>query len=304
MTIDATEALGHLPQGLRDELTTEFGKITRNFRESRWEAAELNGGKLCEIVYTIIAGYVNNGSYLDRAKKPRHFDQACAALANADPKFPDAARLTIPRVLVGLYDVRNRRGVGHVGGDVDASHMDAAFVLHTAQWLMAELVRLFHDTDAATASTAVEALVDRTTPVVWRVGEVRRLLDPSLSLRDGTLLLLYGAAEAITDRELMADLEQKRLGDYRRVLRKLHRSRFVEYDEVGGGGDDITPRHSRGRAGSTPWPWLRVSHHKWPSSRRVVSVQVPPRTLTITPRTALRERSRRPACVCPGCTWA
>jgi hypothetical protein len=41
----ATEALGSLSQGLRTELLQEFGKITRNYRENRWEAAELNGGR-------------------------------------------------------------------------------------------------------------------------------------------------------------------------------------------------------------------------------------------------------------------
>lgn len=41
----------------------------------------------------------------------------------------ESARLTIPRLLVALYDVRNRRGVGHVSGDVSANHMDAELVL-------------------------------------------------------------------------------------------------------------------------------------------------------------------------------
>lgn len=234
MTIDAAQALGQLPQGLRDELTTEFAKITRNYRESRWEAAELSGGKFCEIVYTILAGYLNGGSYPDRSRKPRRFDQACKALENADSKYAEAARLTIPRVITGLYDVRNRRGVGHVGGEVDANHMDATFVLHTAQWIMAELVRLFHDTDIPTATAVVNALVDRTIPVVWRVGDIRRVLDPSFSLRDATLLLLYGEPAGRADRQLMADLEQTRLGDYRRVLRKLHCDRLVEYNDATG----------------------------------------------------------------------
>ena len=99
--------------------------------------------------------------------------------------------MTIPRVLVGLYDVRNRRGVGHVGGDVNANHMDATFLLHSCQWVMAELVRMFHDTDVGTATAIADALVDRTLPIIWQVGEVRRLLDTALSDRDSVLMLLY-----------------------------------------------------------------------------------------------------------------
>ena len=40
----------------------EFNKILRNFRERRWEPAELDGGKLCEIVYSILRGHVD-GSF-------------------------------------------------------------------------------------------------------------------------------------------------------------------------------------------------------------------------------------------------
>src|SRR5581483_6944196 len=131
--LDPKTALGHLPQGLRDELVEEFSKITRNYRENRWEAAELDGGRFCEIVYCILAGYLQGGNYPLKASKPANFEGACQNLRNAPATYPTSVRLTIPRVLIGLYDIRNRRGVGHVGGDVNANHMDATFVLHAAQ---------------------------------------------------------------------------------------------------------------------------------------------------------------------------
>jgi hypothetical protein len=60
----------HYP-GLRTELLQEFGKITRNYRENRWEAAELNGGRFCEIVYTILDGYLDGHRYAAAASKPK-----------------------------------------------------------------------------------------------------------------------------------------------------------------------------------------------------------------------------------------
>lgn len=241
MTLDAAQALGHLPQGLRDELLTEYAKITRNYRQGHWEAAELDGGRFSEIVYSILAGHLDGDAYPNSASKPSRFDQACKKLENADPKYSDSARLTIPRVLVALYDVRNRRGVGHVGGEVDANHMDATYVLHTAQWVMAELVRMFHATDVATATAVADALVDRTLPIIWKVGDARRLLDTRLSLPDSTLLLLYGEAAGSVDKRLVDDLEQPRLDNYRRVLRKLHEQRLIEYD-AGTGLALISPK--------------------------------------------------------------
>lgn len=236
MTLGASEALGLLPQGLRTELLSEYNKIVQNYRETRWEAAELDGGRLCEIVYTVLAGHLDGDNYPPKASKPSRFNDACKKLENADAKrSSDSARLTIPRVLVGLYDVRNRRGVGHVGGEVDANHMDATFVMRTAQWIMAELVRIFHNTDIVTAQAAVDALVDRTVPLIWQVGDVTRVLDPSMTVADATLLLLYSVVgDGLLDRTLAASLEQSRLDNYRRVLTSLHRSRHVEYTRTSG----------------------------------------------------------------------
>ncbi|MBB3083292.1 hypothetical protein [Geodermatophilus sabuli] len=47
-------------------------------------------------------------------------------------------------MMIGLYDIRNNRGVGHAGADVDPNHMDATVVLYQSKWLVAELVRLLH----------------------------------------------------------------------------------------------------------------------------------------------------------------
>jgi hypothetical protein len=224
-------ALGLIPAGLRQELLDEFSKITRNYRENRWEAAELDGGRLCEIAYTILAGHLDGNQFPAQASKPNRFEEACRDLGQT-PKTAgsDSARLTIPRVLVGLYDLRNRRGVGHVGGDVSANHMDATYVLHAAQWVMAELVRLFHNVTVSEATAVVDALVDRTVPVLWTVGGFTRVLDPGVNLADGTLLLLYSRADGLQDRELSANLEAGRLDNYRRVLERLHRLRLIEYN--------------------------------------------------------------------------
>ena len=231
MTFNSQSALGLLPSGLRNELTDEFSKIVRNYREGRWEAAELDGGRFCEIVYSVLRGYIDGG-FPAAATKPANFPRACELLGQANKaEFPQSARLGIPRVLVALYEIRNNRGVGHVGGDVVANHMDATFVLHAAQWVMAELVRIFHSMSVSEAAAVVDALVERTLPVIWRVGDVLRVLDPGISLTDGTLLLLYSEALAgMDERTLARSLEQDRLANYRRVLKRLHAERKVEYD--------------------------------------------------------------------------
>lgn len=189
------KALGQLPESLRDELLTAFNAIVNNYGQGRWEPSELNGGKLCEIVYSVLRGHVD-GSYPARASKPRNMVDACKAFEQESGE-PRSIRIQIPRMLVAMYEVRNNRGVGHIGGDVDPSHMDAVLVLEMAKWLMAELVRIFHDVDVATATEVVDALVERSVPIIWEVDDQRRVLDPTLTQRDRTLLLLYATTGSV-----------------------------------------------------------------------------------------------------------
>jgi hypothetical protein len=176
--------LSGIPVGLREPLLNAFNSIVRNFREGRWEPSELNGGKLCEVVYTILAGYVA-GTFPHKPKKPRNMVDACLALEHADRSvFPRSVRIQIPRALIALYEVRNNRGVGHVGGDVDPNHMDALLVLNMSKWIMAELVRIFHGLTTMAATEAVESLIEKTLPLVWEINGKKRILNPALSMKD------------------------------------------------------------------------------------------------------------------------
>jgi hypothetical protein len=233
--LDPSQTLGNLPQGLRDELMEEYARITKNFARGEWGSAALYGGRFCEVVYAILKGHVD-GSFPKLASKPTNFPQKCRDLEQqADKsKFPQSVRIGIPRLLIGLYEFRNNRDSGHVGGEVDANHMDATYVLHAAQWVMAELVRLFHAADVETATATVEALVERTLPLIWEVNGRRRILDPKMLLADKTLLLLYGSTSGMSDADLAADIKHGRLRDYKKILRSLDEQVLVEYEEESG----------------------------------------------------------------------
>jgi len=224
------ELLGGLPVGLKNELLAAYAEISRNFRERRWEPAELNGGKLCEVVYSILKGHVE-GKYPQKSSKPKNMVDACRALEQASATFPRSVRIQIPRMLVALYEVRNNRGVGHVGGDVDPNHMDAASVLEMSKWVMSELVRIFHDVTTENAAAAVDALVERTLPVVWKVGTNLRVLVPAMSMKDKALLLLYHSRGAVREDELLRWVEHSNASVFRRdVIRRAHKAKLVEYN--------------------------------------------------------------------------
>jgi len=137
-------------------------------------------------------------------------------------------------MIVALYEIRNNRGVGHAGGDVDPNHLDATAVVYMAKWVVAELVRLIHSLTPDEARDLVEALIVREVSLVWNGGDTRRVLATGLTARKGTLLLLSGVAEA-RESDLVSWLEYKRASDYRaKVLKPLHKERLVEYAQDSG----------------------------------------------------------------------
>ena len=224
------ELLKGIPETLRDELISTYSEIDRNFRERRWEPSELNGGKLCEVVYTIIKGHVD-GSFPNSASKPSNMVAACRNLEQAGATVPRSLRIQIPRMMIALYEIRNNRGVGHVGGDVDPNEMDATCVLQMAKWIVCELVRVFHCTSTSEAESLVGALSERELPLIWRVDDVVRVLDTTMSSADKTLALLYSCADGLAVADLVRYIEYSNASVYRKtVMSKLHGSRLLEFN--------------------------------------------------------------------------
>lgn len=221
--------LGALPHGLSVPLVAEYRQIAQNYAEHRWSPAELGGGRFCEIVFTILDGHAKN-SYAATPVKPANFVVACRGL-ESNTHVPRSFQILIPRLLPALYEIRNNRGVGHVGGDVDPNHMDANAVLSLTSWIMAELIRVFHGLKTEEAQRAVDAIAERRIPLIWTDGDVRRVLDPSLSLKQQILLFIATSTVHVQVSDLIRWTEYKDNGYFMRLLRKLHRERLLELSQ-------------------------------------------------------------------------
>ena len=225
------QALASLPAGLRDPLLEEYRQIVQNFLERKWLPSELSGGRFCEIVYTILSGHAA-GNYPAAPTKPARFADACRQLEN-NAHVPRSFQILIPRLLPALYEIRNNRGVGHVAGDVDPNYMDATAVLGMANWIMAELVRVFHQLPIDEAQKVVDLLAERRMPVVWQVGAIKRVLDTSLKLMDQVLLLICANSTPTASDDLFTWSDYKDRRYFNRLLRNLHNRRFIELSTDG-----------------------------------------------------------------------
>lgn len=223
---DASKALANIPTGLRKPLIEEYSNIIHSYLERRWSPAELSGGRFCEVVFTILDGYAK-GKYASKPSKPRDFVKACRTLEK-NTNVPRSFRILIPRLLPALYEIRNNRGVGHVGGDVDPNYMDASTIVSNCSWILAELVRVFHGQTIDEAQAVVDSLAERRIPLIWQNDDMKRVLDPSLPLRDQLLLLIASTSSGVSTDNLYLWSGYNNKGYFTRILRTLHRSRMIE----------------------------------------------------------------------------
>jgi hypothetical protein len=224
--IKAADAFKVLPSGLKDALLEEYRGIIQNFLEHRWSPSELSGGRLCEIVYSILDGFAKN-AFAAAPFKPKDFVSSCRML-EVHTHVPRSFQILIPRLLPALYEIRNNRGVGHVGGDVDPNHMDAIAVLSMANWIMAELVRVLHSVSIRDAQAIVDTLAERRMPLVW-IGDVgKRVLDPKMPLKEQLLLLMASAPGSVSTKDLQSWTGYKKQSYFYRLLRQLHAQRLLE----------------------------------------------------------------------------
>lgn len=233
MGLAPEDAFSVLPATLRKDLLDAFNEIVKNYREHRWEPSELNGGKLCEAVYTICLAWLDGGKYPARAKKPRNLPQACWDLEKTYAQVPDSrsARILVPRMMMGLYDIRNNRGVGHAGAEVDPNKMDATAVLYIAKWLVAELVRLLHTLTTDEATAIVDGLIEREVAWVWTHEDKKRVLRKGLTWKQQTLVLMLTETGDVAEADLFRWLEHPRLANFRQqVMNPLHKDRLIEHD--------------------------------------------------------------------------
>lgn len=230
-TDELTSLFANLPQEIRDNIVKHFKEIVVNYKENRWEPSELNGAKFSEAIFRLLEWHTNQDkAYTPFGNKTEPFNDKLKQFENKST-FPNSIRFHIPKMLGVIYSLRNDRGIGHIGGDVNPNHMDSVTILSLSKWVMAELIRIFYTVSLSEAQSIVERIVEKEIPIVWKVMDKRRVLNNDLSFEEKTLVLLYSTyPEATKEKDLINWIEHSNPTVYRRILEKLHKDKYLEYD--------------------------------------------------------------------------
>jgi hypothetical protein len=212
------------PDVLVEEVLNSYVETKRRFHMGDHRPQAVEGGRFSEGVFRMLQ-HATTGKYTALGKSLPTVDRLLTTLEHASGE-PDSIRLHIPRTLKLIYDIRNKRDAAHLG-DIDPNLQDATLVVGSMDWVLAELVRLYHDVSADDAQKIIENVVTKEVPAVQEIAGHPVILK-DLQARDQALLLLYRAgAQGATLDELAAWLRTNRKDNLRARLLKLDEQKLV-----------------------------------------------------------------------------
>jgi hypothetical protein len=206
---------------LVNELLAAHSELKRNYYLGGLRLSEVEGGRFAEAAFRMLeeettGSFAALGASLDTERIIRNL------AGTARGSFPDAVRLHIPRALRVIYDIRNNRDAAHLGDNIDPNMQDATLVATTADWVLAEFVRLHHNVSADEAQSIVDELVARAAPVIQDFDGFLKLLNPTLQAGDQCLVLLYQCGEKGADYDKLYEwVSPRSRSNLKRTLRKL-----------------------------------------------------------------------------------
>lgn len=226
-------ALSNIPSTLRKRLIKNYSNLKNQALEGQHDTIGHQAGKLAEVLIRIVQNILT-GTNTPLSQGLSNFKSECEQIEQTPRTAgPEGLRVIMPRALLLLYTLRNKRDFGHAGGEVDANEIDALTAMQVADWCMCELIRVCHSLPLEDAQLLCNAIAERKLPILWSILGRKRVLDTSLSYRDQTLLFLYSEIEmGIPSEDLFEWTEHSHRTNYRRdILAKLHKARLIEWDK-------------------------------------------------------------------------
>lgn len=217
------------PAELCSAILVSYLKSITEFRKHNWKYSANEIGAFIENSFRIIQ-YITQGSYTPINKQMPTFNQSLLnTFENASVSINETFRIIIPRILYGMYCIRNKRGAIHPNG-IDPNRMDAQLLNNNAKWILAELYRMSIDSEFEEAEKIIESIMNKEIDMIWDNGKCLRILDTKMSTKNKILCLLYIKNNQNVN-SLQVSIEYKNKSDFKKILRQLHTQRLIEYAE-------------------------------------------------------------------------
>jgi len=217
-----------LPQDIITTLLDEYQHIKQQFFMRKFQPAELNAARFSECILRLIE-FLDTGNYTAFGKQLN--SQKIINCATNNTGLAESIRFFIPQLTRVLLDIRNKRNVAHVGGEVNPNYSDSLLVTHSADWILIELIRNYHTNSIDEARKIVESINETKIPVIAEVDGFIRIQNTQLTAEQKTLLVLYyKQPDKVSDSDLAKWIKYTNASRYRtQILKLLDNNALIHY---------------------------------------------------------------------------
>jgi hypothetical protein len=213
---------------IAEKLLESYEEVQRNFTLGKWKLSELDAGHFVECTRRIIE------QELFKVHTP--FDQNLSKFDNSTlVKYENASghesfRMLIPRALKTVSDIRNKRGVGHIG-QVSANEIDATYIIYSVKWVFSEIIRINSKLSPDDTRDLVSHMVKRQVELVWEDSKsAKHVLDPRMDAARKILLLLLSENSPVQLSNLRQSIGYKNETNFTKIIKTLHRKCYLVFD--------------------------------------------------------------------------
>jgi hypothetical protein len=215
---------------LLDKLFESHQLLTEHYYLGRYRPCALEGGRFAEVSLRMLQQALT-GTFIPLGTHITNFTDETRKLEQLERTLKESLRIQIPRTVQVVFDIRNKRDIGHTGGDVDANYSDATFSLVACNWILTEFLRIYYTSDIDTAQKLVNSLVKVRIPLIQDFDGFLKILKPDLKVPDKVLsLLYYRGTEGATVKQLNEWLSHRVSGTHmNNTLSRLEHDRAFIY---------------------------------------------------------------------------
>jgi len=209
------------------DMVNTFQEMLTRYRSRQPELALSKGGRFVEHVLRAIE-YIRTGQVINEIKS---VDQTIKRL-ESETSLPEPLRLLIPRALYGMiYNLRSKKNAVHVK-EIDPTQIDAALTVGTAAWVLAEFIRLYHNSDESAIAAIMVDLSYPSMPLLeFRNDEI--FVNQDVGAKLEVLLLIFYHKQDGINRKLLGQYAKCSAPSVTRALQSLAEDRYVHFGKDG-----------------------------------------------------------------------
>jgi hypothetical protein len=224
-----TDALAKkLPRNLAEDLVNEFVELRQDVATKTLGRSP--SGKFVETIVQLME-FLEINSY----STPPNVEQYLRNVESRACPLDDGLRVVGARVARGMYALRNKRNILHKG-NVDPNTYDLRYLLHGAQWLIAELLRNVSGLKMEESGQLVEMVYAPVGQLVQDTGFRKLVLQDRLTPSEELLLLFHGHyGKVMAEADVYSSMNRRDSKPIKNGLSALWRRKLIDGSPLEGG---------------------------------------------------------------------